>query len=678
MTTSTILFLLFSVAIAGGLSYYQYFYKNSNRTKTQKILGFLRFISIFGILLLLINPLLKRNTLEIVKTPLPIVVDNSSSITDLKANQVAKDIFDKLIKNSELQKKFEVQSYKFDTEFQTIDSEKEIDFKGKQTNIEEVSKNLSSIHKNKTYPTILISDGNQTSGNDFVFSFGNTNKVYPLILGDTTTLLDVKVSQINVNKYAFHKNKFPVEVFLNYSGTKSITANFSISQGSTNLNNQTLNFSPSKKSAIINVLLPAEKVGLQIFKASLKTNQAEKNTYNNSKNFAVEVIDQKSEIAIITAINHPDIGALKRSIETNVQRKVSILKPKDINDLQKYNALILYQPTAEFKAVFDAGKNASINTFIITGTNTDFNFLNQNQSNFDFKMSNQKEDYLAEFDSEFNLFAIDNIGFEEFPPLQNSFGTITPKGTTSVLLKSRIRNIETNQPLIAFNDEQGKRSAFLFGENTWKWRLQTNVDFKSFEKYDVFVDKIIQFLISNNSKKSLVVNHERFYNSGEPLEITAQYFNKNYEFDEKARLSATITNKNTKQTKKYDLLKATNAFKVNLDGLEPGQYNFNIKELNSNSTYNGYFEIIDFDIEKQFVNPDMDKLKQLATQTNSKIIMPNQLDLLVKSLLDDENYKEVQKNIITKTPIIDWYWLLILIAISLATEWFIRKYNGML
>ncbi len=678
MTTFTILLLLLSLAIAGGLSFFQYFYKNSNRTKAQKLLALLRFLSIFGILLLLINPLLKRNTLEIAKTPLPIVVDNSSSIIDLKSNQIAKDIYSKLIENSALQEKFEIQSYKFDSQFETIDSEKDMNFKGKQTNIEEVAKNLNSIYKNKIYPTILISDGNQTSGNDFVYSFGSINKVFPVILGDTTTFSDLKVTQINANKYAFHKNKFPVEVFLNYSGTKSIKANFSISQGNNILNNQSVSFSPSKKSAIVNVLLPADKVGLQLFKATLKSNQPEKNTYNNSKNFAVEIIDQKSEIAIISSINHPDIGALKRSIETNIQRKVTIGKPRDFNNLQKFNTLILYQPNAEFKAVFDSAKSASINAFIITGTNTDFNFLNQNQSNFDFKMSNQKEDYLASFNQQFNLFSIDDIGLEQFSPLQNSFGTITPKRNSTVMLQSRIRNIETNQPLLAFSEEQGKRSAFLFGENTWKWRMQTNIDNKSFEKYDVFIDKIIQFLISNNSKKSLVVNHERFYNSGEPLEITAQYFNKNYEFDEKARLSATITNKNTKQTKKYDLLKTTNAFKVNLDGLEPGQYNFNIKELNSNSTYNGYFEIIDFDIEKQFVNPDINKLKQLATQTNSKIIMPNEIDILIQSLLSDDKYKAIQKDVVTKTPIIDWYWLLLLIALSLAAEWFIRKYNGML
>jgi len=28
--------------------------------------------------------------------------------------------------------------------------------------------------------------------------------------------------------------------------------------------------------------------------------------------------------------------------------------------------------------------------------------------------------------------------------------------------------------------------------------------------------------------------------------------------------------------------------------------------------------------------------------------------------------------------LIDWVWLLVLIAISLAAEWFIRKYNGLL
>jgi hypothetical protein len=675
MTTNTILLLLFSILIAGSLSFFQYFYKAKTKSKVNFVLAFLRFLSIFGILLLLINPILSRKTLETIKTPLPIVVDNSRSIVDLKSKEISLELYKKLFQNKDLQEKFEVQSYLFDNEFQQSE---EFDFKGTQTNLDEVAKNLKSIYKNTSFPTILITDGNQTSGNDYVYSFDVNNKVFPLVVGDTTQFLDLKVTQLNVNKYAFQKNKFPVEVFLSYSGNKSVNADFSISQGNSVLSKQSVSFSPFKKSVILNVLLPAEKVGLQVFKATISSNQKEKNTYNNTKNFAVEVIDQKTNVAIVSAVNHPDIGALKRAIESNAQRKVTIIKPNSINSLQDYNVLILYQPTAEFKPVFEKNKLAGINTFIVTGNSTDFSFLNQQQNNLVFKMSGQKEDYLAEFNSQYNLFAIDNLGFENFPPLQNPFGTVTTNGSVSTLLSSKIRNIETNAPLLAFAENQGKRSAFLLGENSWKWRLQSHIDNQSFEKFDVFVDKIIQYLASNDSKKSLVVNHESFYNSSEAIEISAQYFNKNYEFDEKARLTISVTNTKTKQIKNYDLLKGNNSYKVNLDGLSAGGYIFSVKELNSNTTYNSHFEILDFDIEKQFVNPDVEKLSLLATQTQGKVHYPNQIDALIKVLLEDENYKAIQKEIVTKTPLIDWVWLLVLIAVTLASEWFLRKYNGML
>lgn len=675
MTTNTILLILLSVLIAGGLSFFQYFFRTKNKSKTNLLLAFLRFFSIFGILLLLINPKITSNTFEIVKTPLPIVVDNSSSISELKANETSLEIYKKLVSNKDLQEKFEIQSYQFSNEFELSDN---FNFKGNQTNLDEVAKNLKSINKNATFPTVILTDGNQTSGNDYVYSFNPNNKVFPVILGDTTTFLDLKINQLNVNKYAFHKNKFPVEVFLQYSGNKSVTADFSISQGNSVLSKQSVSFSPSKKSQVLNILLPANNIGVQVFKASITSKEQEKNTYNNIKNFAVEVIDQKSEVAIVSAINHPDLGALKRAIETNLQRKVTIVNPNKISSLQDYNILVLYQPTSEFKSVFESNKNANLNTWIITGTNTDFNFLNQIQNSLQFKMSNQKEDYLANFSTQFNLFAIDNIGFENLPPLQNSFGTVTVKENVDVLLSSRIRNVNTGSPLLAYAENQGKRSAFLLGENIWKWRLQSHIDNQSFDKFDVFVDKTIQFLASNNTKKSLVVNHESFYNSGEAIEINAQYFNKNYEFDENAKLTISLTNKNTKQTKNYDLLKSNNSYKVNLDGLSAGIYSFKVVEAKSKATYTSSFEVLDFDIEKQFVNPDLNKLTQLASQTSGNVFHPNQVDDLVKSLLKNEDYKAVQKAITKKTPLIDWIWLLVLIAISLASEWFIRKYHGLL
>lgn len=673
MTTSTILLLLLSIVIAGGLSYFQYYYKAKNKSKVHLFLALLRFAVYFGILLLLINPKIIQHNYEIQKTPLALVMDNSSSINYLNADETARQVFEKLNTNKDLKDKFEIQTYRFDSEFET---DADFTFKGTQTNIEQVAKNLKSIHKNKRFPIVLLSDGNQTVGSDYVYGFPVKTNVFPVILGDTTTFMDLKINQINVNKYAFHKNKFPVEVFLSYSGTATTAANFTIKQGNTTVHQEKVSFGPNKRTAILNLLLPANSVGVQIYQANVSSSLQEKNTYNNSKKFAVEVIDQKSEVAIISAINHPDISALRRSIEQNSQRNVTLLQP-NATDLTKYNVLILYQPNATFKTVFDTNKNLQLPTWIITGTQTDYSFLNQQQKDLAFKMSNQSEEFTATFDANFNLFSIDNVGFESFPPLNNLFGNVTVNGATTTLLGSKIRAIDAASPLLTFNN-QSPRTAYLMGENIWRWRMQTNIKKESFEAFDLFVDKIIQYLATTNSRKSLVVEHESFYNSGDALVISAQYFNKNYEFDEKARLTIAVKNTKTNKSKNYDLLKSSNSFSADLAGLLAGKYSFVVKELNSNTAYSSSFELLDFDIEQQFVNPNVSQLNQLATQTKGVSFMPNQLDKLIELLKNNTDYTAVEKEITTKKPLIDNIFVLILIALFLAVEWFLRKYNGLL
>ena len=675
MTVTTILLLILSVIIAAGLSFYQYLYKVKNQSKLYWFLAFLRFISLFSIFLLLINPIISRKITEIKKTPLPIVIDNSKSISELKATKEASELYQKISENKAIAEKYDVQLFSFDDEFQSLE---QLDFKGNQSHIDGVAKNLKQLYRNTNYPVVLFTDGNQTMGNDYVFSFQENTSVLPVVLGDTTTVFDLKINQINVNKYAFLKNKFPVEVFLQYNGNQAISTTFSIQNGNQTIHKQTVSFSKDKRAQSISVLLNADKVGIAKYKAVISSNIKEKNTVNNAKNFAVEVTDQRSEIALISAINHPDLGALKRSIETNQQRKVSILKPDEVKSLQNYNILILYQPITSFKAVFEQNKVAQINTFIITGTATDFNFLNQVQNDLLFKMSAQKEDYLATFDSNFNLFSQANIGFENFPPLEHKFGTIAAKSNVNTLLFARIRNVQLQNPLLTFTENGSKRNAYLLGENIWKWRLENNLNKKSFEDFDLFTDKIIQFLVTNASKKNLNVTYESFYNSGESIEITAEYFNKNYEFDDKAQLTIQVVNSKTKASKKYDLLKATNSYKVNLDGLEAGNYTFKVTEKQSNSSFSGSFEVLDFEIEKQFVNPDKSRLEQLASNTNGTVFYPNQIENLIKSLLENENYIPTQKETIKKSPLIDWIWLLLIAVFALTSEWFIRKYNGLL
>jgi hypothetical protein len=674
MTSSTILLISIALIIAASVSFFQYLYKAKSNSKLNLFLAFLRFGILFTLLLLLINPVVKTKSLEIVKTPLPVVIDNSSSIAGFVPKETVEKLVSKIKVNSKIQEKYNVQYFQFDTELKSLDT---LNFKGNQTHIDNVAKSLQQFNRNQDYPVVLLTDGNQTVGNDYVYSFKENTPVFPIVLGDTTTVLDFKINKVNANKYAFLKNKFPVEVFVQYNGKQTSTATLSILEGKQTVFKQNITFSNDKKAQSLSILLDANTVGLKKYTAILSTSINEKNTKNNAKQFAIEIMDQRSEVAIISAITHPDISALKRSIETNEQRKVSILKPSEVKSLDTFNVMIFYQPNSGFKSLMENAKKAQKNSFVITGLATDFNALNQLQNDFSFKMSAQKEDYLADYNSNFTTFSIQNIGFESFPPLENKFGTTTALKNNTPLLNARIRNVALEIPLLSFLEEGKSRTAYLFGENIWKWRMETYLNKKSFDDFDVFMDKTIQYLASNSDKKNLMVTAERFYNSGQPIVISAQYFNKNYEFDTQAELSIIVTNSDTKVSKTYNFLIKGNEFQVNFDGLEKGNYSYLVTESKSKTKIAGNFEVLDFEMEQQFVNPDKERLTQLATITDGVVYYPNQVNDLVNKLLDDKKYVPIQKEIVKKSPLIDWKWLMGIVIFFLSLEWFTRKYNGL-
>lgn len=675
MTPNTVILLILSGFAAIALAYFQYFFKAKSKSKANLLLAFLRSVAIFCILALLINPSIVKKSYQVEKPSLIVAVDNSSSINLLSSKAESEQVLQKILENTDLADKFDIKQYQFDKDFVVLDS---LNYKGKQTNIAQVGTQLSKIYRNSAIATLLLTDGNQTQGSDFIYSFGDRNKVLPIVLGDTTTVFDLKIDRVNANKYAYHKNKFPVEIFVQYNGDKRIEAKVLIFRDSKVVSSQQISLSNSKSVEIVNFLLPADKIGLNNYRATITSAETEKNSINNSKDFLVDVIDQKSEIAIVSDINHPDIAAIKRSILNNAQRNVTIVSAKDISNSEKYNLLILYQPTSNFKDIINSAKARKQNFLLIIGNSTDYNFLNSTQTDLVFKVSNQVEEYLPDLNSSFNLFNTKDLNTEIFPPLQMPYGKITASNYLNILLDSKISNLTTNAPMLGYTDLQGQRAGYLLGEGIWKWRLKSYEATKSFEDFDNFFDKTIQYLISDNSRKSLVVTHENFYNSSDDIIISAQYFDKNYQPDADAKLTMSLEDAKTGKIKLVDFLKTDVDFQVNLNGIAAGSYKLSVKEKNSNATYSSKIEIIEFDIEKQFVNPDFGKLKQLAEATSGNAYLSTEVGKAIDQLLKDQSFQSIEKESQKKGSLIDWIWLLIIAALCLSAEWLLRKYYGML
>ena len=279
MTINTVILLILSGFAAIALSYFQYFFKAKSKSKANLLLAFLRSIAIFCILALLINPSIVKKSYQVEKPFLIVAVDNSSSINLLSSKSEAEQTLKKIIDNSDLAEKFEVKQYQFDKDLSVLDS---LNFQGRQTNIAQVGAQLTKIYRNTAIATILLTDGNQTQGSDYLYSFGSRNKVLPIVLGDTTSVFDLKVERINANKYAYHKNKFPVEVFVQYNGNKRIDAKVSIMRDSKVVSSQQISLSNTKNVEIVNFLIPADKIGLNNYKATISSAETEKNLYNKS------------------------------------------------------------------------------------------------------------------------------------------------------------------------------------------------------------------------------------------------------------------------------------------------------------------------------------------------------------------------------------------------------------
>ncbi|WP_034058969.1 vWA domain-containing protein [Lacinutrix jangbogonensis] len=677
MSTQTLLLIILAGIVALLLALFQYKYKSKGASKKNSVFALLRFLSIFGMLLLLINPKFEQINVYNEKPNLVIAIDNSNSIKYLNQEENVTKIVQRISSNETLRNKFNIDVFSFGNTLNTSDS---LSFTENQTNIDKAFKELNQVYKRTVSPTIIISDGNQTYGNDYEYTAKKYNQpIYSIVVGDTARYLDLQLKQLNVNKYAFLKNKFPVEVILVYNGAENVNTKFVVTSGKNTVYSKNLSFSETDNSKFLNFTLPANSVGVKSYSASIIPIATEKNKANNSKNFAVEVVDEKTKVAIVSAVLHPDLGMLKKSIETNEQRKVIFLNPQDaieqLNDLQ---LVIVYNPNNTFRRLFEALKLQNKNKLVIAGPKTDFNFLNTVSENYQHDITSQTEDYQPILNVNYSSFIIDDLDFDSFPPLLANFGAPTFSVPFESILYKKVGAINTEEPLLATFEINGRREAVLFGENLWKWRAQSFINTKSFNAFDNFTGKLIQYLASNKRKNRLNLDYESFYQGSSNIVISAQFFNKNYEFDVNESLKIIVTDKISKTSKTIPFILKNNNYQVDLSTLPASEYAFTVKAANENISKSGNFKILEYNIEQQFLNANVSKLKAIADQSNGANYFVSNYNTLINELAEDNRYKPIQKSNKNIVPLIDWKYLLALIALTLAIEWFMRKYNGLI
>ncbi|TMU56401.1 VWA domain-containing protein [Flagellimonas algicola] len=677
MEIRTVLLILLAAIVALTIVFYQYFHKNPRKGFQRIILASLRFLTLFCALLLLINPQFVKRDYFVEKSKLVLLVDESLSM-DTRTDQAGiQEHLNVLAHNDAVQTRFEIHEYGFGNGVNPLDS---VQFNQNNTDIYKALTDINEIFGNHPKSILLFTDGNQTLGRDYEYlDLNNNSTVHAVVIGDTTQYEDLSVRLINTNTYAFLKNKFPLEAQLEYRGNREVTKSVSVLMDGKTVHRENIQFSGSKRSQTLNTLIEAQSVGVKPLRVHVEPLQNERNSFNNMKETAIEIIDEKTKIGIVSDVLHPDIGALKKSIETNEQRTVVLLKPTD--SAEKFNDVglfILYQPTRRFKNVYERIDQIGANKFTIAGRKTDWLFLNQIQSSFFKERLNQTEEIIPALNNGFSLFGLGNFSVQGYPPLEGQLGDIEFKKESETLLFQRIRGVDLDAPLFSILTEGKQREAILFGENLWRWRAQNYRNNQNFEDFDALISKLMVYLSSNSGRNRLELDYDRVFDDASLAKVRASYYDESYTFDSAASLKISIQAKENDFSREAPLLLKGSYYETDLSDLQAGEYDFTVTEESENLKRSGSFKILDFNPEKQTYSSNFAKLQRLAQNNNGNAYLPDQMNELAEELSNSQQYTPIQKSTQNVVSLIDFKVLLGIMALTLALEWFIRKYKGLI
>lgn len=675
MLDNSIVYIVIASVVAAALAFFMY-YRNQESRKMKLLLGFLRFISILVLLLLLFNPKVKNKTYEAVKTGLPILIDNSRSITHLEQNEVVDDAFAFLKENKALHEHFDVSFFRIGSEIKVLDS---LDFSDGQTQITTALESVEQIYKDTNAPVLLLTDGNQTSGRDYTYYASQLQReVYPIVLGDTTNYPDLRVDKVTANRFSYLHNDFPVEIRTSIHGTAEATTEMQIVHKGQVIHRENLHYKEGNSSLFTQIHLPANQLGLQTYELRLTPLDEEKNTANNSQNFAVDVLDSSGKVALVSDVIHPDLGAIKRSLEANSFLEVEQLSVKEARGkLAEYNLVILFQPEQQADALIREIEQQDIHVLYITGMHADWRFLNLQQQAFSKRTSRHSDAVQGHLDPLFDLFLFENINFNQLSPLETQFGMLEMKVPHTVVLEQFVSGQRSGSPLLALYEEGKANRGILDAQGIWRWRTGIYEKNRSFGAFDSFMQGLVQYLASTQQKTRLQVQYENFYYQNTQAKIRAQYFDNNYQLNRDAGLEIKIF-KGDSLVKEIPMMPSGLYQETALDDLEEASYRFIITETTSNEKSTGEFEILAYDIEEKFARANIEDLQKLADITGAKVFFTEDLEELANNLIEKNIYQIKEREIVKTEPLITLQFLLAVLLVSLALEWFLRKYFGLL
>ena len=677
------------VVYAFGL-YFRHKSWKENQNYLPIILGILRGICVTAIAYFLLVPILERFKSRTQDAIVVIAKDTSTSIKEGMAEQEYADYLTAMDDlQTSLSDQFEVETFNFSGQVSV--SEASDTLGNLSTDIAKALEYIENQYSDQHIGAIVLAtDGIYNEGrNPLYVAKSLTAPLYTVALGDTTIRKDILIKNLLYNKIAYLGDKHEIQVDIqatNVAGAKStVTLNRVIDGKISKLDSKVITVNSNDYFETLSFTSENNSAGNIQYQVTVSGVSDEISRTNNTKNAYVDVIDARQEIFIVGNAPHPDIHALKQALQFNKNYKISTYLGDDNIPASKADIVVLHNvpspkhQLSELISTIDRKKTPRV---YLTGAQTDLKKLIT--ANVGLKVNGvvgQTNEAQAKVASKFDKFVLEDklrSTLESYPPILTPFGDYNLTSTAEVLATQKISGIETDYPLIAFDQSQGIRKVFITGEGIWKWRLFNFLQEKNHGAFDELIKKTFQYVGVKDDKRKFRVNiAKENFKVGEAIFFDAQLYNDVYELVNGPEASLTIKSSEGEKYN-YTFTRGNNYYTLDAGSLAEGSYSYTgtVTSQGKALTSSGKFRVEAIQKESYNLTADHGLLHQLSAKHKGKLYLPSQLSGAVDEINQSSMMKPMVYQEKENKPLMHYPWLLAPIILLLCIEWFVRRYSG--
>ncbi len=673
--------VLAALVVAGVL----YFRELSLRPGVRYGLAALRFTAVGLLAFLLLGPLLRSIDTRTQKPVLLIAEDRSSSV--VAEVDSLRPALDRL--SRKLAERYDVQRVGVGERVRALPD----------TTVDEAT-DLSALfgYAADNYPpellggVVLLSDGIVNQGADPNYAAEQlASPVYAVTLGDTTPLRDIAVREVLYNQIAYLGDKLEVQVDVqanNLSGGATDVAVVSVdNRGRTKrLASERITFSKQRDFRTVRFELEPTRAGVQRYRIVASPAGDERNRANNARDLYVDVLDARQQILILAAAPHPDVSALRQTLDgnKNFETRYALLGDFD-GKTEAIDLVILHdlpRGSSSIAPLIAELDERNVGRWFIAGPRVDYAGLNDLQGLLSVNARRgEVNEATPKLNASFRLFSLDGAWTQRlasWPPIEVPFAEFGALTTGDVLLRQQIGRVETDYPLLTMGEVNGHKEALFAGEGLWRWRLAEFQEQESQATFDGLVLATVQYLALRQDERPFrVASAERVYTTSDNIRLQGELYNASFELVNEPDVNVRVTDaEGTDYT--YLMDRVGSSYLLRAGRLPAGVYRFEASTSYGGEPYTstGGFTVKALQLEATELTADWSMLDRLSARRGGQAVGAGQIASLGEMLLGERAVPQVQYQSVRTRPLVDWGWLLGILLLLLSAEWFVRRRVG--